>query len=67
MTPESEPGGILQQLENLYREREILDRELGVSDALSVVALVRSMESQLCDLYATLASTNSESEREING
>lgn len=46
------------QLTSLYHEREYLERHLGVSDAQELVSMVRSLESQLRDLYA---------ERERNG
>lgn len=67
MEPEQEPGGILQQLQDLYREREFLDQELGVSDAESIIGLVRSMEAQLCDLYATLAEADTENQEDAHG
>lgn len=40
------------QLVSLYEEKELLERELGVSDAEVLVAMVRSMEEQLVSLYA---------------
>ena len=39
------------QLGALYAERELLQRELGVSDADDIIAMVRSLEEQLADLY----------------
>ncbi len=40
------------QLESLYEERAFLASEIGISDAREVVAMVRSLETQLNDLYA---------------
>ena len=40
------------QLESLYEERAYLAAEIGVSDAREIVAMVRSLEAQLNDLYA---------------
>ena len=40
------------QLESLYEERAYLAQEIGVSDARDIVAMVRSLEAQLNDLYA---------------
>lgn len=40
------------QLESLYEERAFLAQEIGVSDARDIVAMVRSLEAQLNDLYA---------------
>ena len=39
------------QLVSLYGEREHLENELGVSEAGAIVAMVRSLESQLGDFY----------------
>lgn len=39
------------QLVSLYGEREHLESELGVSNAGAIVAMVRSLERQLADLY----------------
>jgi hypothetical protein len=41
----------LERLTELEAERELLLRELGVCDAESIIALVRSLDAQLCDLY----------------
>jgi hypothetical protein len=46
------------QLESLYEERAFLGGEIGISDARDVVAMVRSLEAQLNDLYAQLAHQN---------
>ena len=40
------------QLESLYEERAYLAQEIGISDARDIVAMVRSLEAQLNDLYA---------------
>jgi hypothetical protein len=42
------------QLESLYEERAYLTEEIGISDARDVVAMVRSLEAQLNDLYARI-------------
>lgn len=39
------------QLSALYAEREALHEALGVSTAADVIQLVRSLETQLNDLY----------------
>lgn len=39
------------QLMALYHDREFLERNLGVSEAAEIVAMVRSMEEQLKDVY----------------
>lgn len=44
-------GGMEAQLADLYAERELLERELNISDAAEIVAMVRSLEGQLIDLY----------------
>ncbi len=44
--------GMEAQLVSLYEEKELLERELGVSDAEVLVAMIRSMEEQLVSLYA---------------
>lgn len=51
MTNASRDGGLEPQLVALYAEREALHAALGVSDADDVIALVRSLEAQLADLY----------------
>jgi len=45
---------LIQQLESLYADRELLHKELKVSEARDVIHMVRSMEAQLIDLYAAL-------------
>jgi hypothetical protein len=39
------------QLVSLYGDREQLERELGVSESMAIIDMVRSLESQLRDLY----------------
>lgn len=39
------------QLLSLYGDRELLHRELGTADADEIVAMVRSLEAQLVELY----------------
>ena len=46
--PETDPTSSMEeQLCALYAERETLERELGVSDADQIVALVRRLEARL--------------------
>jgi photoactive yellow protein len=40
-----------QQLEALYAEQDKLQRELGISDADSLISMVETMSAQLSDLY----------------
>lgn len=47
----SREGGMEAQLIALYADREQLENELGVSDAGELIAMVRSLEAQLADLY----------------
>ncbi len=47
-------SSLIQQLESLYADRELLHRELNVSEAKDLIHMVRSMEAQLVDLYAEL-------------
>jgi len=49
---EYEDGDLLAQLTALYAEKELLQRELGVSSAELIIAMIRSMEEQLVSLYA---------------
>lgn len=39
------------QMKELYADRELLERELGTSDADKIVSMVRSLENQLKTLY----------------
>ena len=39
------------QLNSLYKEKEELEKALGVSDARDVILMVRNLEAQLCALY----------------
>lgn len=41
-----------QTLDELRAQRLVLARELGVTDSHAIVAMVRSLEAQLADLYA---------------
>jgi len=49
--PNESLDSVEAQLVSLYGEREHLVRELGVSDAGAIVAMVRSLEAQLQDFY----------------
>lgn len=41
------------QLNSLYAEREVLEKELGLSDAQEIIAMFRSLDAQLVTMYAT--------------
>jgi len=57
--PETSTADALQeQLEHFSQQQEYLERELGVSDAHELVAMVRSLEAQLIDLYAQKEEEN---------
>ena len=45
-------GSLVAQLNALYEERAFLHNALGTSDAASIVAMVRSLEAQLMDVYS---------------
>lgn len=40
-----------EQLKDLYTQRQELQRALGTSDSTAIIAMVRSLERQLEDLY----------------
>lgn len=44
--------GFDEQLSVLYAEKELLEKEIGVSSAEDVIAMIRSLEEQLNVLYA---------------
>lgn len=50
---------LVAQLEAVYADRELLQKELGVSDARDLIHMVRSMEIQLNDLYRDQEKRNS--------
>lgn len=60
------PGDMEAQLRSLYEDRELLEEQLGVSSPHLLIAMVRSMEEQLVELYrekeAPWNSTHSQSE-----
>jgi len=58
---ESSDSGLADQLGSLYREREELHREIGVSDASEIVNMVKSLEAQLCSIYEAQAASKSAS------
>lgn len=39
------------QLKDLYAQRQELQRDLGTADSKAIIAMVRSLEQQLADLY----------------
>jgi hypothetical protein len=46
------PGGFDEQLSALYAEKELLEKEVGVSNAEDLISMIRSLEEQLSSLYA---------------
>jgi hypothetical protein len=44
--------GFDEQLSALYAEKELLEKELGVSSAEDIIVMIRSLEEQLKALYA---------------
>ena len=48
----SDVGSIEAQLILLYDEKKQLEDELGVSNPEAIIAMIRSMEQQLKDLYS---------------
>ena len=46
------PGGFDEQLTALYAEKELLEKEVGVSNAEDLISMIRSLEEQLSSLYA---------------
>ncbi|MEL6189036.1 MAG: hypothetical protein AAFU79_30820 [Myxococcota bacterium] len=42
------------QLRDLYLQRQELQRALGTADSQAIIAMVRSLERQLADLYMLL-------------
>lgn len=50
--PPNIDGSLVAQLNALYEERAFLHNALGTSDAASIVAMVRSLEAQLMDVYS---------------
>lgn len=48
---ETNDFGLETQLEALYFEKEQLEKEIGISDAKDIIAMVQNLEEQLVDLY----------------
>ena len=44
-------GSMEEQLRDLYLQRQELQRALGTADSTAIIAMVRSLERQLADLY----------------
>lgn len=44
-------GSLEAQLRDLYFQRQELQRALGTADSKAIIAMVRSLERQLADLY----------------
>lgn len=53
MDHQSQPDENQRELDELRLNRDRLERELGTSDAEAITQMVRSLEAQLADLYAT--------------
>jgi hypothetical protein len=49
-------GGVEAQLASLYKEREMLEKELGMSDADDLVKHVRTLEAKIAKLNDELAA-----------
>lgn len=47
-------GSLEAQLRDLYAQRQELQRALGTADSKAIIAMVRSLERQLVDLYGLL-------------
>ncbi|MEO1483981.1 MAG: hypothetical protein AAFU77_17860 [Myxococcota bacterium] len=51
---DASPAGDLEsQLIELYEEKRRLFKALGTADADAIIAMVRSLEAQLLDLYSS--------------
>lgn len=50
-------GDMEMQLQSLYQERERLFEALGTADAGVIIDMIKSLEAQLCELYAERAHT----------
>ena len=53
--PVAAGDSVTEQLHALYADRQRLFRALGTADAGQIIAMVRSLEAQLADLYAARA------------
>ena len=51
-------GGVEAQLASLYKERELLERELGMSDATDLVKLFQTQKAKIAQLNDDLAAKN---------
>lgn len=51
-------GGLEAQLQDLYAQRRELQRALGTADSKAIIAMVRSLETQLADLYNLFRGRN---------
>jgi hypothetical protein len=49
-------GGVEAQLASLYKERELLERELGMSDATDLVKTYKEQKAQIAKLQNELAA-----------
>jgi len=48
--------GLLEQVHSFVAEHELLERQLGVSDAAGIIALVRGLEDHAREFYDLKAS-----------
>ena len=60
----SQIDNMRRQLDALVAERNRLFEEIGVSDAESLIAMVRSLEAQLSDLYSSYGGISDENTNE---
>lgn len=51
-------GGVEAQLASLYKEREMLEREIGMSDATEIVKSYQEQKARISKLQDDLASKN---------
>ena len=56
MAQDTTTGGVEAQLASLYKEREMLERELGMSDATDLVKSFGTLKAQIAKLQDELAA-----------
>jgi hypothetical protein len=55
-TTNATTGGVEAQLASLYKEREMLEKELGMSDASDILKHVKAQEAKISKLQDELAA-----------
>ena len=55
-TDNTTAGGVEAQLASLYKEREMLEKELGMSDAGDLLKHVKTLEAKIAKLQDELAA-----------